>query len=100
MNNNDLLDLYYEIKYAKPERVKSLKNVWKSYTGCEYPRAKNKKGKENDFIKIYKPEEVKKTNTLDDLILAKTNETKLIQNTLYSNANSDIPDPYRKRRKP
>ncbi len=99
MTNNELLDLYYDIKYAKPERVAALKSTWKYHTGCDYPRAKNHKGKENDFLKIYKPNEPKKTNGLDDLILSKTNESKLISNTLYSHENSDIPDPYRKRRK-
>ncbi len=97
-----LLDLYFDIKESKPERVQSLKNLWKSYTGCEYPRIKNKKGKEVDFLKHYKPEnkQTKTTNGLDDLINSKRTETDIINSVLYSKSYSDIPDPYRKRRKP
>ena len=46
MNNNDLFELYIKIKDTPPEHQKVLLNMWKSYTGCEYPRIKNQKGKE------------------------------------------------------
>ena len=100
MDDKRLLELYYEIKKCPSHQVKSLLNDWKFYTGCEYPRIKNKKGKEIDFLQYYKkPKEVKITNSLDDLIAAKTSESKLISNTLYSHTYTDIPDPNRKRKK-
>ena len=95
-----LLDLYFEIVDARPERQKSLKNLWKSYTGCEYPRIKNSKWKEGDFLKYYKPETKEKNtmNGLDDLINNKMQETRLISDVLYTKTYTDIPDKNRKKK--
>lgn len=95
-----LEELFEEIQRTPSEHRKVLLNIWYSYTGCQYPRIKNKKGKEVDFLKNYKKQkEVKTTNSLDDLINSKRQESNLISNVLYSHEASDVPDPYRKRRK-
>lgn len=101
MTNEDLYELYYEILNVREEHKASLLKNWRFYTGCDFPRIKNKKGKEVEFLKYYKTSSIvqTKTNTLDDLIASKTNETKLITNVLYDKSYTDIPDPYRKRRK-
>ncbi len=101
MNNNDLFELYIKIKDTPPEHQKVLLNMWKSYTGCEYPRIKNQKGKEKHFLDAYKPqkETKKETNSLDNLINSKRNEYDLVSKVMYEKSYTDIPDPFRKRRK-
>lgn len=81
-----------------------LKNEWVKITDLEYPMIYNKNHKKVDIKTIIKEQKLDKNTeykppSLDNIIARTTNDYNLVNSLYDKNYNSDVPDPYRKRRK-
>lgn len=120
MIDKESLELYNLIKdfqkYLKKEKnslriqevenqIIELKEIWENINECKYPFI-IKNNKLVDIKTLIKEEEIlkKKNKTfsspdLNSIINRTSKETELINSLYDKNFNSDIPDPYRKRKK-
>lgn len=99
-------------QYKYKDIIKSLKQNWIELTECEYPMVKNKNNKlvniktlireqnaQNKKLLKNKPVPVYQSPKLDDIVNRALEQSKLVSSLYDNEFVSDVPDPYRKRKK-